>query len=204
MRTSPGLLPRRAIVGGSALAAWAPGGPASAEPPADRPPAARARTLPFPQRYRALQHHGIARASNSSISCRSSAGTLGSGEERVVRPDRSELPGHVRGRVGPVAYNGDRGRGGDSLSVSTGRGTPTALGDLANPRDDVLNSTISGSGPGAPRRVPSYANTLGYDSDVLELGEGIRGGGDQLAFRIVSQRDAAWIGALFAAVDAKQ
>jgi hypothetical protein len=52
--------------------------------------------------------------------------------------------------------------------------------------------------------VPSYANTLGYDSDVLELGEGIRGGGDQLAFRIVSQRDAAWIGALFAAVDAKQ
>jgi hypothetical protein len=95
-------------------------------------------------------------------------------------------------------------RGGDSLSVSTGRGTPTAPGDLANPRDDVLNSTISGPGSGAPRRVPSYANTLGHDSDVLELGEGIRGGGDQLAFRIVSQRDAAWIGALFAAVDAKQ
>ncbi|MFF8530665.1 DUF3344 domain-containing protein [Streptomyces sp. NPDC015532] len=384
MRTSPGLLLRRAIVGGSALATfWAPGVPASAEPPADRPPAARAQTLPFTQRYHALQHGGIVRAANSSISCRGSAraalphgsvrtagmsrataptclaarrgapaangdfdmayidvdqdpntynssraevrlprgarvtyarlywggnlrageqkppgdngrvliaepggaykdlradravghrvargadafqasadvtrlvrasgsglytvaqvnvargrsaagawggwtlmvayerkseplrhlalwdgfGTLGPGEERVVRLDRLRLPAHPRGRVGMVAYNGDRGRGGDALSVSTGRGTPTALGDSANPRDDVLNSSISGPGAGAPRRVPSYANTLGYDSDVLELGKGIRGGGDQLAFRIVSQRDAAWIGALFAAVDAKQ
>ncbi|WP_328669190.1 hypothetical protein [Streptomyces sp. NBC_00328] len=203
MRTSPGLPLRRAIVGGSALAAWAPGGPASAEPPADRPPAARAQTLPFTQRYHALQHGGVVRTVNSSICCRSSAGTLGSGEERVVRLDRIELPGHVRGR-GPVAYNGDRGGGGGSLSVSTGRGTPTSPGDLADPRDDVPNSTIGGPGPGAPRRVPSYANTLGCDSEILELGEGIRGGGDQLAFRIVSQRDAAWIGALFAAVDAKQ
>lgn len=202
MRTSPGLPLRRAIVGGSALAAWAPGGPASAEPPADRPPAARAQRLPFTQRYHALQHGGIVRAVNSSISVRSSAGTLGSGEERAVRLDRIELPGHVRGRVGVVAYNSDRGGGGDSLSVSTGRAT--APGDLADPRDDAPTSTIGGSGPGAPRRVPSYANTLGYDSDVLELGEGIRGGGDQLAFRIVSQRDAARIRALFAAVDAKQ
>ena len=114
------------------------------------------------------------------------------------------LPESVKGRVGLVAYNGDRGSKGDSLAVSTGPGSPTVLGDSANPRDDVLNSTIGGSGPAAIERVPAYSNTLGYDSDVLELGEGIRGGGDQLAFRIVSQRDAAWIGALFAAVDAKQ
>jgi hypothetical protein len=106
--------------------------------------------------------------------------------------------------VGLVAYDGDRGRTGDSLSGSTGRGAPAVLGDSANPRDDVLNSTISEPGPRAIKRVPAYTNTLGYDSDVLELGKGIRRGGDQLAFRIVSQRDAAWVGALFAAVDAKQ
>ncbi|WP_143658441.1 hypothetical protein [Streptomyces sp. Tue6028] len=35
-------------------------------------------------------------------------------------------------------------------------------------------------------------------------GTAIRCGGDQLASRIVSQRDAAWIGAQFGAVDAKQ
>ncbi|MFI0962233.1 DUF3344 domain-containing protein [Streptomyces sp. NPDC021080] len=131
-------------------------------------------------------------------------GTLGPGEGRVIPLGGLDLPGNVRGRVGLVAYDGDRGRGGDSLSVSTGRGSPTELGDAANPRDDVLNSTISEPGPVAVRRVPAYANTLGYDSDILELGKGIRGGGDQLAFRIVSQRDAAWVGALFAAVDAKQ
>ncbi|MFH8390835.1 DUF3344 domain-containing protein [Streptomyces sp. NPDC018036] len=131
-------------------------------------------------------------------------GTLGPGEERVIPFGGLRLPGRVRGRVGLVAYDGDRGRTGDSLSVSTGHGTPTALGDSANPRDDVLNSTISEPGPRAAGRVPAYANTLGYDSDVLELGTGIRGGGDQLAFRIVSHRDAAWVGALFAAVDAKQ
>ncbi|MGW1532818.1 DUF3344 domain-containing protein [Streptomyces aureus] len=131
-------------------------------------------------------------------------GLLGPGEERVIPLRGQGLPEVLRGRVGLVAYNGDRGRRGDSLSVSTGRGAPTALGDAANPRDDVLNSTISEPGTAAVRRVPAYANTLGYDSDVLELGKGIRRGGDQLAFRIVSQRDAAWVGALFAAVDAKQ
>ncbi|WP_328452310.1 hypothetical protein OG780_26795 [Streptomyces sp. NBC_00386] len=189
MRTSPGLPLRRAIVGGSALAAFrAPGGPASAEPPA-----ARTQTLPFTQRYHALQYGGIVRAANSSISCRSSAkAALPHGSVRTAGITRATAP------TCPAV------RGGDSLSVSTDRGTPTAPGDLANPREDVLNSMISEPGPGAPRRVPSYANTLGHDSDVLELGEGIRGGGDQLAFRIVSQRDAAWIGALFAAVDAKQ
>ncbi|WRZ92837.1 DUF3344 domain-containing protein [Streptomyces sp. NBC_01007] len=384
MRTSPGLLLGRAIVGCSALSTfWEPGGPASAEAPADRAPAAEARTPTFTQRYHALQHGGIVRAANSSVSCRSSArtslprgpvrtagitratapacsaarrggpatngdfdmfcidvdndpntynssraeirlpkgahvtyarlywggnlragerkppkdngrvlvsepggaykdlvadrvvghraargadafqasadvtrlvrasgsglctmarvnvamgrsaagswggwtlmvayekkseplrhlamwdgfGVLGPGGERVVPLGRLNLPRNVRGRVGLVAYNGDRGREGDSLSVSTGRGAPTVLGDSVSPRDDVLNSTISEPGPGAIKRVPAYANTLGYDSDVLEFGKGIRRGGDQLAFRIVSQRDAAWVGALFAAVDAKQ
>jgi hypothetical protein len=384
MRNSPGLLLRRVIVGCSVLATfWVPGGPATAAAPARQAPATEAETPAFTQRYRALQHGGIVRAANSSISCRSSttsarprgsvrtAGTarataptcpsaraggvasngdfdmlyidvdddpntynssraeirlpkgarvtyarlywggnlrvgeqkppkdngrvliaepggayknlladrvvghrvargadafqasadvtrlvrasgsglytvaqvnvakgrsaagawggwtlmvaylkkseplrhlamwdgfdaLGPREERVVRLGRLALPENVRGRVGVVAYNGDRGRKGDSLSVSTGSGAPTPLSDAANPRDDVLNSTISEPGPMTTERVPAYSNTLGYDSDVLELGKGIRPGGDQLAFRIVSHRDAAWVGALFAAVDAKQ
>ncbi|MFJ4891837.1 DUF3344 domain-containing protein [Streptomyces sp. NPDC088788] len=132
-------------------------------------------------------------------------GTLGPDDaERSVPLGPMSLPGTVRGRVGLVAYNGDRGRTGDSLALSTGPGAPTVLSDAANPRDDVLNSTISEPGPATTRRVPAYSNTLGYDSDVLEFGKGIRSGGDQLAFRIVSHRDAAWVGALFAAVDAKQ
>ncbi|WP_405917089.1 hypothetical protein [Streptomyces sp. NBC_00728] len=143
-------------------------------------------------------------ASAEAPTDRASVAQAANREERVVPPGRLDLPENVRGGVGPVAYNGAGGHEGDSPSVSTDRDAPTPLGDAANPRRDALNSTIAEPGPRATKRVPADANTLGHDSDVLELGKGIRHGGDQLAFRIVSQRDAAWVGALFAAVDAKQ
>ncbi|MDX3643630.1 DUF3344 domain-containing protein [Streptomyces sp. MB09-02B] len=129
--------------------------------------------------------------------------TLLTGGEQRIRLTGAALPEQARGTVGLVAYDGDRGSAGDSLTVSTGRGPAVSLGDAANPLDDVLNSTISQPGPVVAGRTPAYANTLGYDSDVLELDDEIRRGGDQLAFRLVSQRDAAWVGALFVAVDAK-
>ncbi|MFF7307644.1 DUF3344 domain-containing protein [Streptomyces sp. NPDC008137] len=106
------------------------------------------------------------------------------------------------GRAGLVTYNGDRGTGGDSFTVATGQ-SGTALTNSANPRDDVLNSTISEPGADASR-VPAHANTLGYDSDVFDLGGGLQQGGDQATFRIQSQRDAAWAGVLFVAVDARR
>jgi hypothetical protein len=369
MRISPGLLLRRALVGVFAFAAiWSPGGPATAAPP----PAKESERLAFAQRYRALQHGGIVRAANASISCRatlgacagvrkgenlasgtggakaavngdfdmfyvdvdsdpntynssraevrvpqggrvtyarlywggnlkvseqkppkdngrvlisepggqykelladsvvghrvahgadafqasadvtnlvresgsglytvaqvnvamgkSTAGAWGgwtlvvayenaaeplrhlavwdgfdalgdrTGDGPLVRMAELPFPAGANGRVGLVAYNGDRGSVGDSLTVSAA-GRTTALGDAANPLDDVLNSTIGGA---VSERVPAYANTLGYDSDVFELGTALRRGGDQLAFRLVSQRDAAWAGALFVAVDARQ
>ncbi|MFJ9894985.1 DUF3344 domain-containing protein [Streptomyces sp. NPDC091280] len=113
-------------------------------------------------------------------------------------------PAHAGGRAGVVAYDGDRGTTGDSLTLSTGRTNAIPLGDGADPRDDVLNSTISEPGAAPSERAPAYANTLGYDSDVFDLGKALRPGGDQLAFRLVCQRDAAWFGALFVAVDAQQ
>ncbi|MEU6229136.1 DUF3344 domain-containing protein [Streptomyces sp. NPDC047042] len=371
MRISPGPLLRRAMVGVFALAAiWTPGGTATAGPPAD--PAKESERLAFAQRYRALQHGGIVRAANASISCRTTLGTcadirqgqnlvtatggtraaangdldmfyvdvdsdpntynssraevrvpkggrvtyarlywggnLRVGEQKppkdngrvliaepggqykelladsvvghrvahgadafqasadvtsLVRDSGSGLytvaqvnvamgrsaagawggwtlvvayenaaeplrhlvvwdgfealgdrkgdgslvrlaelpfPAGANGRAGLVAYNGDRGSVGDSLTVSVA-GRATALTDAVNPVDDVLNSTIDGA---VSERVPAYANTLGYDSDVFELGTALRSGGDQLAFRLVSQRDAAWAGALFVAVDARQ
>ncbi|MGX5209939.1 DUF3344 domain-containing protein [Streptomyces violaceus] len=106
------------------------------------------------------------------------------------------------GRAGLVTYNGDRGTGGDSLTVATGQ-SGTALTNAANPRDDVLNSTISEPGTDASR-VPAHANTLGYDSDVFDLGNDLQQGGDQATFRIQSQHDAAWAGVLFVAVDARR
>ncbi len=107
------------------------------------------------------------------------------------------------GQVGLVAYNGDRGTTGDSLTVSAGGAPATALVNRANPLDDVLNSTVSTPGT-APARVPAHANTLGYDSDVFDLGERLARAGDRVAVRLTSQRDAAWAGVLFSAVDARR
>ncbi|WP_030345246.1 hypothetical protein [Streptomyces sp. NRRL S-1022] len=122
-----------------------------------------------------------------------------------VRLTGMRVPTGAGGRVGLVAYDGDRGSVGETLTLSVGpRRTPVALRDSANPADDVLNSTISEPGDVPIRRVPAYANTLGYDSDVFDLGRALRRGGDQPGFRLVSHADAAWAGALFAAVDATE
>lgn len=105
---------------------------------------------------------------------------------------------------GHGAYDGDPGSVGDRLTLSPGpRRTPVALGDAADPTDDVLNSTISEPGDVPAERIRAYASTLGYDSDVFDLGPALRHGGDQPGFRLVSHPDAAWAGALFAAVDAQ-
>ncbi|MEV7326408.1 DUF3344 domain-containing protein [Streptomyces sp. NPDC093970] len=118
-----------------------------------------------------------------------------------VRLNGLRVPRGAGGRVGLVAYNGDRGGTGDSLTCSVAGRIPTALADSTGPADDVLDSTINDPGPVRARREPAYDNTLGYDSDVFDLGTALAQGGDQLTFRLVSQRDAAWAGALFAAVD---
>ncbi|GAB2458097.1 DUF3344 domain-containing protein [Streptomyces incanus] len=122
-----------------------------------------------------------------------------------VRLSGLDLAAGAEGQVGLVAYNGDRGTTGDSLTVTTGTPASTAtLADSANPADDVLNSTISGPPGAAPARVPAYSNTLGYDSDVFTIGRGLLHAGDRMSFRLSSQRDAAWAGVLFTAVEVQR
>ncbi|MEU9336750.1 DUF3344 domain-containing protein [Streptomyces sp. NPDC048290] len=110
-------------------------------------------------------------------------------------------PAGAAGQIGLVAYNGLRGTGADTLTVSADRRAPVPLADASNPDGDILNATVTGS-PG--RREPAFEQTLGYDSDVFELGHALERGGDQLAFRLVSQPDAAWAGVLFVAVEARK
>ncbi|MDW8811146.1 DUF3344 domain-containing protein, partial [Streptomyces scabiei] len=83
MRIHPGPLLRRAMVGCCAAAVlWGPGAPAAAAPPAPSPEAER---LAFGQRYRALQHGGIVRAANSSITCRATPAAAGApGPQRTA------------------------------------------------------------------------------------------------------------------------
>ncbi|MFG2477310.1 hypothetical protein [Streptomyces fagopyri] len=110
----------------------------------------------------------------------------------------------LRTAGGPAKADGGHGNTGDPLSLSAGDGGPTAPSDAAGPPDDVLDPSVTEPKDAPAERVPTYSNNRGYDCDVRGPGTEFRLGGDQLAVRLVSQRDAAWVGALFAAVDAQR
>ncbi|MEW2285552.1 hypothetical protein [Streptomyces sp. NPDC047841] len=82
------------------------------------------------------------------------------------------------------------------------RRTPVARRDRVPPPNDVPGPTISAPGDVPARRVPAYADTLGHDPGVCDLGRALRRGGDQPGSRLVSHADAARAGALFAAANA--
>ncbi|MEU8650237.1 hypothetical protein [Streptomyces sp. NPDC048737] len=103
-----------------------------------------------------------------------------------------------------VVHDGDCGRSGDSLMLSTGARGASAPSGPVDPSDDLPNSAISGPGAAPAARVPAYARTPGQDSDVFDLRAGLRRGGDQPAFRLVPQRGAAWAGGLFVAVGTRK
>ncbi|MFB0617559.1 hypothetical protein [Streptomyces sp. AGS-58] len=107
-------------------------------------------------------------------------------------------------RVGPVAYDGGRRRAGAALTFSAGhRRTPVALGGPASPPYGVRHSTINEPHAVPARRVPPYADPLGHDAGVCDLGPAPRRGGDRPGFRLVPHADAAWAGAHLVAKDAR-
>ena len=67
--------------------------------------------------------------------------------------------GQVQTTLGVVAYEGDRGLTGDSLSLNT-----TTLSDAANPANNFFNSSISSGGVNVTTKNPNYANQLGFDA----------------------------------------
>ncbi|MDX3462260.1 hypothetical protein PV391_17070, partial [Streptomyces scabiei] len=98
MRIHPGPLLRRAMVGCCAAAVlWGPGAPATAAPPAPSPESER---LAFGQRYRALQHGGIVRAANSSITCREDDPAL------LPRPLPPAYKTHLQNNETPETHDG--------------------------------------------------------------------------------------------------
>ncbi|MEU3604481.1 DUF3344 domain-containing protein [Streptomyces sp. NPDC035033] len=126
-----------------------------------------------------------------------------SGELRLAL-DRNRYPEGAEGRLGVVAYDGDRGTSGDYLEVRTGRRDVTAIGDSANSANDVLNSSITEFGTAGTARFPAAGNTLGYDSDVFDLREALRRGADGVQVRLGSREDTVWLGALFLQADVRR
>ncbi|MFI8825996.1 DUF3344 domain-containing protein [Streptomyces sp. NPDC053431] len=117
---------------------------------------------------------------------------------------KDRIPRAANGRLGLVAYDGDRGTSGDYLAVETGLATGVTrslISDSANSADDVMNSSITDSGTSRMKRQPVRQNTLGYDSDVFDLRGALRHGADRFHIRLGSRKDAVWLGALFLQAD---
>ncbi|GGK12576.1 hypothetical protein GCM10011583_50790 [Streptomyces camponoticapitis] len=127
-------------------------------------------------------------------------------EHPRVRVGLGKLPTPAggAGAIGVVSYDGDSGRGGDSLTVGTGRGKARSIGDSANPADDVMNSSIADGGINQIKRQPAYKNTLGYDSDIFDLREALVPGGDTMNVSYRTGRDSVRLGAFFVAADARR
>ncbi|MEU4271992.1 DUF3344 domain-containing protein [Streptomyces sp. NPDC026092] len=116
----------------------------------------------------------------------------------------SAVPKGASGQLGVVAYDGDRGTSGDYLAVETSRSKSVLLADSANSADDVMNSSITDFGTGRIERLPAHQNTLGYDSDVFDLGGALRHGADRFHVRFGARKDTVWLGALFLQADVRR
>ncbi|MTE21804.1 DUF3344 domain-containing protein [Streptomyces sp. TRM43335] len=109
------------------------------------------------------------------------------------------------GSAGVVAYDGDRGRSGEAMTVRVEGSPAYRVRDAANPADDPFNSTITDHGRPTTGRLPSYPNTLGYDSDVHGVTPAFARGGDSVTFRFTTTRSEGYqVGALFLQVDARR
>ncbi|WP_344565961.1 DUF3344 domain-containing protein [Streptomyces axinellae] len=126
------------------------------------------------------------------------------GRSRSVTVRGPRIPAGAGGRLGLIAYDGDRGAGGDALSVGTDRRAPARIADGANPRNDVANSTISTLGRNEGNREPAYGNTLGYDSDVFDIKHTLRSGGIRATLRMSTTKDRFQAGALFLQTDVRR
>ncbi|MFG2341282.1 DUF3344 domain-containing protein [Streptomyces yangpuensis] len=113
-------------------------------------------------------------------------------------------PAGSAGRVGVVAYDGDRGTLGDSLTVTADSGRRVSLSDGENPFNDVMNSTITEFGGQSFVRQPDHMNNLGYDADVFDLSPALSGGARSLDFRFTGESQGHFLGVLFVQTDARR
>ncbi|MFJ3975255.1 DUF3344 domain-containing protein [Streptomyces sp. NPDC090021] len=115
-----------------------------------------------------------------------------------------DAPAGSAGRVGVVAYDGDRGTLGDSLVVTADSGRRVSISDGENPFNDVMNSTITEFGGQSFVRQPDHMNNLGYDADVFDLSPALSGGARSLDFRFTGESQGHFLGVLFVQTDARR
>ncbi|GAB3119980.1 hypothetical protein GCM10027160_35050 [Streptomyces calidiresistens] len=120
--------------------------------------------------------------------------------EVTLTVDALRVPGGATGTLGVVGYDGDPGAG-DTLTAAPDLRPAVALGDAVSPADDVMNSTISDHGRHVTTREPAHRNTLGYDSNLLDLRPALTDGANRLSLRFAGRGDRYHLGAVFLQVE---
>ncbi len=78
--------------------------------------------------------------------------------------------GAVHGKIGVIAYEGDKGIRGDRFQVmSNETNRYKSLADGTNPMNNFFNANITENGKNVRTRVPASQNTLGYDADLFDI-----------------------------------
>ncbi len=104
--------------------------------------------------------------------------------------------GAVKTTVGVVAYEGDKGSGGDSLSIGS-----TPLFNSLNPVSDVFNASITDLNVAVTDRNPSYANTLGFDVDRFDATGALANGSTSTTIHLTTTGDTYYPGLVTFATD---
>ncbi len=78
--------------------------------------------------------------------------------------------GAVHGKIGVIAFEGDKGIRGDRFQVmSNETNRYKSLADGTNPMNNFFNANITENGRNVKTRVPASQNTLGYDADLFDI-----------------------------------
>jgi len=78
--------------------------------------------------------------------------------------------GAVHGKIGVIAFEGDKGIRGDRFQVMSNETSKyKSLADGTNPMNNFFNANITENGRNVTTRVPASQNTLGYDADLFEI-----------------------------------
>ncbi|WP_203994376.1 beta strand repeat-containing protein, partial [Sphaerisporangium rufum] len=117
---------------------------------------------------------------------------------------QTPVTGNVNVQLGQIAYDGDNAIVGDSLSVKSTNGPLTVLTDALHPADNFFNSTIANLGTQVTDRNPTYTNTLGYDSNIINASSAFRNNDTSAQFTFSTVGDAYWPQAFWTQIDLHQ
>ncbi len=101
--------------------------------------------------------------------------------------------GLVNAKVGVVAYEGDLGFTGDSMSLDG-----NALSDAVNPANNFFNSTISNLGTLVTTKTPNYKDQLGFDAKIVDATGFVPTGA---TFQLQTNNDQYFPGVVTTAID---